>query len=216
MTEATGWHLWAALLAAALAAACTSEPVGPPPEPPRPAHALADLTSDELTVVAAPPGQEVVVLAPALKNVSSKPLTITKLRVTGADGVPDVAEIVRVALVKPGSGGPGTGTYVTFPPVVRRGGECRPAQVTPARGTTLAPGDRPLLLLWLRAIAPGSASIPTLTASYEHDGSGYIQEVALTRPVAVGVDSASDPMAPSAAERACAPEVRLLPGAVQI
>lgn len=182
----------------------------------RPGTALAPTTSGSLAAVTLPPGQEVIELGAGLRNASSEPLEITKLRAANAPGVPAVAEVVRIALVDRASIDVAAGVFVTFPPVTRRNGECMRAKVSPARGSILQPGDDSLILVWLRAITAGRAAVPALTVSYEQEGDLFRQRVELDGGPVLHVRRAAKAIEPNPDERACASGVQLLPGAVHI
>jgi hypothetical protein len=163
-----------------------------------------------------PPGQEVIEVDAGLHNISEVPLRITKLRPGETKGVPGSAEVVRVALLDPDSINVAGGLFVTFPPVMRRAGACVRSKVFPARGATLDPDAAPLLLVWVRAIAPGRVRVPAFNATYEQQGGLWQQTIRIDGAAALTVKDGAEPLTPSRDERACASRVQLLPGAVHI
>jgi hypothetical protein len=106
------------------------------------------------------------------------------------------------------------GTYVTFPPVIRDGGRCVRTEVRAPRGLRLVSRDEPMLLIWLRSLAEGDASIDGLRATYRQSGTTYEQEYDADGLVEVTVDAAAPALKPNRDERACAAHTRVLPGAV--
>ena len=210
--------LWAAggLVAGTLTlVACGPDAAGPVEEV-RAGDALGVTASDSLSSVSLPPGQEVVELDAGLINDSDEPLEITKLRPVETKGVPDAAQIVRVALVDGSSIDGAGGLFVTFPPVARRDGACVRSKVFPARGATLQPDQAPLILVWLRTVAEGRVSVPAFTATYEQGGELFQQTVRIDGGYVFNVRNDAEALKPSRDERACASHVQLLPGAVHI
>lgn len=211
---------WAVLVAlGALGAGCSSDST----EAPRPGTALADTASDSLTEIELPPAQEVVVLVKALRNVSGLPLEITKLRAIPGSGVPESAQIVQVSLITATSDFR-PGIYVTYPPVTRRQRSitrtqtgCVRASVRAPRGVVIQPEQEPLVLVWLRAVGDGRASVTGLRVDYVQGEAAvpYTQEVTIDGPTVLEVDGAAVPIEPARDESACASEVRFLPGSVR-
>lgn len=199
-----------ALVVAVLVLAACSDSTGP--EPPERGDAFS-AGSGSISPLTIPPGQEVIVLVRAVANSSDEPLEITKLRAIPGDGVPEAVQIVQVSVVTDDSH-VAPGTYVTSPPVARESGRCIRAVVRAPRGLTLDTGDEPMLLIWLRSLAEGVATIDGLRVAYAQSGTTYEQEYVLEDLAEVTVDPAAAPLKPSRAEQACVAETRVLPGAV--
>jgi hypothetical protein len=198
-----------------LAIACTRTGTGPQPARGPGAGTALAATAASSSSLTLPPGQEVIEVGAALRNDSDAPLEMTKLRVAGARGVPAVAEVVRMALVDPGSID-ASGVFVTFPPVTRRDEACVRAKVFPARGAVLDPEESPLILVWIRSVAAGRARVRALNVTYEQGDDLFQQTVDVDGAVVIDVRDGATALKPSADERACASRVQLLPGAVQI
>jgi hypothetical protein len=207
---------WIVLVVVGVLAAACSSPERDSIRSVRRGDALAETSPDSLEMITLPPGQEVIQLGAGLRNASSSALEITKLRPAETEGVPDVAQIARVALVDRASIDVAGGTFVTFPPVARRGGVCVRSKVFPARGATIEPDEAPLILVLIRAIAAGRATIPAFTVSYEQDGDLFKQTIRSDGAAVFTVADDAEALKPSPDERACASRVQLLPGAVHI
>jgi hypothetical protein len=161
-----------------------------------------------------PPGQEVVVLVRALRNTSDRELEITKLRAVPGDGVPDAAQVVQVSVLTR-SPRIARGTYVTFPPVTRgRAGRCERAGILSPSGVVVAPGAAPMLLVWLRSVDEGTATVDGLRVSYGQADTLYEQEVEIEGLAEITVDANAPARKPSLEEQACSHRTRILPGAV--
>lgn len=189
-------------------AACSS---GPSVEPPKPGDALAPIAAGPVEV-RLPPRQELVVLVRPFESSSDEPLEITKLRAIPGEGIPDAVQIVQTSIVAGGTTAPGM--YVTFPPVTKAAGRCVRADVRAPRGVTLGRDDDPLILVWLRALTEGAATVEGLRVTYEQGGTLFEQELSSAELAHVTVDLEAPARRPSRDERACAHRTRVLPGAV--
>lgn len=201
--------LGAALVALVALAACSSS--GPDVEPPQPGDALeaAARGGDPLTL---PPGQEVIVVARALRNTSGGELEITKLRAMPGDGVPEAVQVVQVSVLASSPAIP-PGTYVTFPPVTRPEGRCERAGILSPSGVVMEGHDAPVVMVWLRAIGEGAATIDGFRVTYRQSGTLFEQEVEVGL-ADITVDATAEARKPSREEQACDHRTRVLPGAV--
>jgi hypothetical protein len=191
--------------------ACSSS--GPDVEPPQPGDALeaASGAGPSLTL---PPGQEVVVVVSAVRNASGEKLEITKLRALPGAGVPDAVQVVQVSVLTAAPEIP-PGTYVTFPPVVRgKTGRCTRAGISSPSGVVVEPGDEPVVLVWLRSVAEGRATVDGFRVTYGQSDTLYEQEVAAEGVADITVDPNAAARKPTPDEQACAHRTRVLPGAV--
>jgi len=190
---------------------CSSS--GPQVDPPRPGDSLeaAAETGRPLTL---PPGQEVIVVVRAVRNTSGEALEITKLRAVPGDGVPEAVQIVQVSVLTRSPKIP-PGTYVTFPPVIReQPGRCERAGILSPSGVLVDPGDAPALMVWLRAIDEGPATLDGFRITYGQSDALYEQEVEIEGLADVTVDATATARKPSADEQSCSHRTRILPGAV--
>lgn len=201
---------WAAGICLITLGACGSS--GPEVDPPQPGTAL-EVTGKTAEPLTLPPGQEVILLVPAVRNASGDELEITKLRAVPGDRVPESVQIVQVSIVRSPEIKPGT--YVTFPPVARSGERCVRASVLSPSGVVVEPGDAPLVMVWLRAIDEGDATLDGVRMTYDRSGTRYEQEVEIDDLAEITVDPSTPARKPSPDEAACANEVRVLPGAVR-
>ena len=172
-----------------------------------------DEGNDVMADARVPPGQELIRLVPALRNVSGQPIEITKLRAVAGSGIPGVAQIVQVSAL-PEDSGFSARRYVTYPPVRREGGECVRAGVRPGRGLTLEPNEGWSVLVWMRALEPGTATVAGFRVTYEKDGAPYEQEIQIDPENRLVVAGDAPAVTPNRDERACAHRTRVLPGAV--
>lgn len=183
----------------------------------QPGRSLGEVSALRWDFGKVPPGQEVVLMLSALRNVSDEPLTITSIKPIGTSGEPGVAEVVSIELAPEAGGGTGIaeGSFVVYPPGESAGrartDPCTFVPVVPGEGYELDPteteDDRALLVTRFRALKEGDGAVHVARVEYEQGGRRYEQEIPLTGRF--HVREGAKPLSPSRS-RGCLDEAEVL------
>lgn len=157
------------------------------------------------------PGDEVASMIHPLENRSGESLTIESIEPFGANRVGEVADVVSIELAPHPESGPivAMGGYAVYPPArLRSGGRCLVQPVEPFSEFTLEPGERAVIAVRFRGLAPGKARIRGLRIVYEVGGERFEHHMRVGVRLSVKENASSH--VHRRLQRACADRVEAL------